>query len=45
MYSRLSYVFGSAMHLRVLYSIYTGREIQYNTINNYTQSILPTFKN
>jgi predicted PurR-regulated permease PerM len=27
---------------RLLYSIYTGREAQYNTINNYTQSILPT---
>jgi hypothetical protein len=27
---------------RLLYSIYTGREAQCNTNNNYTQSILPT---
>jgi hypothetical protein len=28
---------------RLLYSIYTGREAQCNTTNNYTQSILPTW--
>jgi hypothetical protein len=27
---------------RLLYSIYTGREAQCNTTNNYTQSIPPT---
>jgi hypothetical protein len=28
--------------LRLLYSIYTDREAQCNTTNNYTQSIFPT---
>jgi hypothetical protein len=28
---------------RLLYSIYTGREAQCNTTNNYTQSVLPTW--
>jgi hypothetical protein len=41
MYCGLPYVFRGVLPLRLLYSIYTGREAQYNTTNNYTQSIPP----
>jgi hypothetical protein len=51
MYYRLPYLSRCALPLktlvlyisRLLYSIYTGREAQCNTTNNYTQSILHTW--